>query len=180
MNIDRTEEFFRGKQPDEQVRVKSTEILEFAEDHFDRVTSDSKECAAIGPWNGRQIRNAFQTAIALAQWEVEGKPKKKAVLRKKHFKQVADTSASFDQYLIRTYAGANDEDRALTEQERAPAARPRPVERLSSSASKSTRARQSTPSRGPKAVFAPAEIPSGDDDSEASQESGDNSTDEEN
>ena len=60
-------------------------------------------------WNGRQIRNAFQTAIALAEYDFqaeckESKEQNKAtplrpVLEKSHFKAVARASAEFDNYL---------------------------------------------------------------------------------
>ena len=60
---------------------------------------------------------AFQTAIALAQWEAG--PDEPAILDKKQFKKVAKASTEFDKYLIEVYGGSTDADRALTEQERA-------------------------------------------------------------
>jgi SpoVK/Ycf46/Vps4 family AAA+-type ATPase len=47
------------------IRVKHTEILEYAREHFN--------LSADGRWNGRQIRNAFQIAIALAEYDTQNK-----------------------------------------------------------------------------------------------------------
>ena len=59
-------------------------------------------------WNGRQIKNAFQTAIALANWEFfegDGKAKKlqRPHLRARHFRHVAKTSDHFDDYLLQMH-----------------------------------------------------------------------------
>ncbi|MCJ1395789.1 hypothetical protein MMC18_008675 [Xylographa bjoerkii] len=69
-------------------------------------------------WNGRQIKNAFQTAIALAEWDnlkVSGGSTAKLtrpVLEKSHFETVAAASAHFEMYLqqVRT----PDQQRAKT------------------------------------------------------------------
>ncbi|KAF2253000.1 P-loop containing nucleoside triphosphate hydrolase protein, partial [Trematosphaeria pertusa] len=58
-------------------------------------------------WNGRQIRNAFQTAVALAEYEHVGASNQantptKPVLERRHFEVVADASVEFDQYLQST------------------------------------------------------------------------------
>jgi hypothetical protein len=56
-------------------------------------------------WNGRQIKNAFQTALALANWDFLDKEKKtgETLLRPKvtseHFEMVEMTSAHFDDYI---------------------------------------------------------------------------------
>lgn len=51
----------------------------------------------------RQIRNAFQTAIALAEYHAEGKGRdRKTKLTVAEFKTVQDTSDSFDKYLLAT------------------------------------------------------------------------------
>ena len=76
-------------------------------------------------WNGRQIRNAFQTALALAQFEAaqrsEDSKKADAVpkLRRKHFKDVAQASKDFDEYLRKTHEGG-EMDRAAEAHYRAP------------------------------------------------------------
>ena len=64
-------------------------------------------------WNGRQIKNAFQTAIALATWDFnDGKPGKslqRPKLTDKHFSIVSQTSAHFDDYLSATHQIDDDE-----------------------------------------------------------------------
>jgi hypothetical protein len=56
-------------------------------------------------WNGRQIKNAFQTALALANWDFLDSEKStgKTLLRpkvtSKHFQMVEVTSAHFDDYI---------------------------------------------------------------------------------
>ena len=58
-------------------------------------------------WNGRQIKNAFQTAIALATWDFnDGKDAKllqRPKLTDKQFSVVSQTSAHFDDYLSATH-----------------------------------------------------------------------------
>ncbi|KAJ5951315.1 uncharacterized protein N7479_009728 [Penicillium vulpinum] len=53
-------------------------------------------------WNGRQIKNAFQTAVALAEWEsleknADHPPPPQ--LRRKHFEEVTKASMHFESYL---------------------------------------------------------------------------------
>lgn len=64
----------------------------------------------------RQIRNAFQTAIALAEYEAgeNGTPS----LALGHFKKVADASKEFDIYLKNVYGGQSDAHIAMMEQSR--------------------------------------------------------------
>lgn len=77
----------------------------------------------------RQIRNAFQTAIALAEFRAtealavldpppQPKPKLRIELSKKHFVTVAQASKDFDDYLQRTLGGQNEADLARNEQTR--------------------------------------------------------------
>ncbi len=72
------------------------DIMDFAEKHF--AEGRTREWN----WNGRQIRNAFQTAAALAEFEShndqhEGPVRSK--LRIKHFKLVAQAAEQFDEYI---------------------------------------------------------------------------------
>lgn len=71
-------------------------------------------------WNGRQIRNAFQTAVALAEYEFEraapsdkksSSSPKHPVMTKEHFKLIAAASKEFNQYLNEIY-GADEDKRA--------------------------------------------------------------------
>jgi len=64
-------------------------------------------------WNGRQIRNSFRTALALAEHEVRdekalrGTDDVQVVLGAKQFRQVAETSAKFDNYLMEIHGADN-------------------------------------------------------------------------
>jgi hypothetical protein len=66
-------------------------------------------------WNGRQIRNAFSTAAALAEFEAKatGLPLgEKAPLEPKFFDVVMMATKAFDKYLLDTKHGQTDEERA--------------------------------------------------------------------
>lgn len=93
-------------------------------------------------WNGRQIRNAFQTAVALAEFDVrdDGNDEPQAVMGKKQFKTIAKASIEFDvstqsvllnstflsdmlkcftqNYLFHTHGGADQAAKARREQVR--------------------------------------------------------------
>lgn len=97
------------------------EINEFALKHFRESSSQN------AAWNGRQIRNAFQTATALAEydaWELnkhksaDRDPADHPKLDKKHFVTVANTSLDFDLYMKETITGS-EADRAFAGSERA-------------------------------------------------------------
>lgn len=75
-------------------------------------------------WNGRQIRNAFQAATALAKFsalEEESSPDQndrsssRVQLRIENFNHVADASIGFDHYLQSIYGLDKIEDRLLRE-----------------------------------------------------------------
>lgn len=79
-------------------------------------------------WNGRQIRNAFQTAIALAEFDatedmhrrfgvldVKELPASKARVTVDHFRKVAAAASGFDRYLKEVYSGRDEADRAFGE-----------------------------------------------------------------
>jgi hypothetical protein len=101
MNIDVNEEEIRG---------------------FYRLLWTENEKRGARHWNGRQIRNAFQTAIALAHWDYshqksqqgqqageKGSRSSRPVLRAKHFNRVAETSALFEEYMGSIY-GIDSQD----------------------------------------------------------------------
>lgn len=95
-------------------------LLEFAKTHFEK-------CDRQGvTWNGRQIRNAFQTAIALGHYEriskireagmtpdealKTGKKKWRTVkLTKANFTTIAKTAREFEQY-IETLRGSDSQN----------------------------------------------------------------------
>ena len=61
-------------------------------------------------WNGRQIRNAFQSAIALASFAL--KDGQEVKLKTEHFKKVAEASDEFNRYLWRVKKDHTDADLA--------------------------------------------------------------------
>lgn len=50
-------------------------------------------------WNGREIRNAFQTAVALAEYEVIKDEEGTVLLKESHLSSVVKMSADFKDYL---------------------------------------------------------------------------------
>ena len=102
----------RLSKSDRDIYVDKPEIEAFARSHW----RDGNR------WNGRQIRNAFQTAVALAGYEFQekcqkceltgDKPPFKPALENHHFKAVAKTSAEFDDYLQSVMHGETHEKKA--------------------------------------------------------------------
>ena len=95
-----------------QLNVAEDEIRKFAEQHWlDNTHKESRH------WNGRQIKNAFQTALALANWEFyetkQGQKLERPLLKAKHFDRVAKTSAHFDDYISNIYKISDDTYGAL-------------------------------------------------------------------
>ena len=104
MNIDRAREIWGDRLSiDESDREG---ILKFASKHYRELAKSETT------WNGRQIRNAFQTAIALAEWDAyQGQLKFKSTaplkprLEPVNFEKVAKASRHFDAYLKETQVG---------------------------------------------------------------------------
>ncbi|KAK6207223.1 hypothetical protein LQW54_007424 [Pestalotiopsis sp. IQ-011] len=118
------------------VEIQDDKILRFARKHCETLS-----------WNGRQIRNAFQTAIALAEFDVrdDGNDEPQAVMGKKQFKTIAKASIEFDNYLFHTHGGADQAAKARREQVRwdyevegRPARKPELIDSSSSSESSSS------------------------------------------
>lgn len=97
MNLDRLEREHNKCPPNRPVIFSRKEIMNFAKGHW------AHNGITKTHWNGRQIKNAFQTAIALAEWEhLDSKPKNDSsglLLEARHFNKVAEASARFDVYL---------------------------------------------------------------------------------
>ena len=108
MNLARTRENLK------QVDIEEDEILEFAEKQYKKAKKEG-----TGRWNGRQIRNAFQTAIALAEWDLKIEKTKTAKLTRARFEKVEKSSREFDLYLKEAHGGANEGERAKNVNERA-------------------------------------------------------------
>jgi len=100
MNLKRLDRQNKSSDCKLPVLFEEKEIIKFARRHW----RDGNR------WNGRQIKNAFQTAAALADWDnlnnlrenagPENKPSPPR-LERKHFETVALASAQFDKYLVR-------------------------------------------------------------------------------
>ena len=107
VNIKRLKE--SKKRRNEHIRIDADEILDYAIHHFDLAMKKKRQV-----WNGRQIKNSFQTASALAEYEayeaqqyldptgLEDRPVQ-THLRVEHFKVVARASMEFDDYLQKTH-----------------------------------------------------------------------------
>jgi hypothetical protein len=88
--------------------VDEGRILRFAEIHW---AASRKKLTRH--WNGRQIKNAFQTAIALATWDFNDEHEctklQRPLLSDKHFEVVSQTSAHFDDYISNVH-GIEEDD----------------------------------------------------------------------
>lgn len=88
--------------------VDTKGIKAFARDHYNRVSEDAR-------WNGRQIRNAFHTALAMAEYDARTKIagldptdpkaysqdcKAPVKLGRSQFEAIANTVSLFDDYLF--------------------------------------------------------------------------------
>jgi hypothetical protein len=78
-------------------------------------------------WNGREIRNAFQTAVALAVFDARTEDEKKgaakgttvAKVKEKHLRQVVSMSTAFKKYMVTVHQGMKDSQRAYRSGNRA-------------------------------------------------------------
>lgn len=93
------------------LEVNSEEIYEFARKHYRELHKSGKTT-----WNGRQIKNAFQTAIALAEFNAN-KKQEKPVLDLAQFKVVAQVSEKFEDYIDGVHGG-NEADLAQRNMQR--------------------------------------------------------------
>lgn len=115
MNLDRLNEVNEERERKGQLRIKfsRSRILKWVE-------ANRKDLQ----WNGRQIRNAFQTAIALAEFEAKPRASKKGQadagvakapeMGTSHFETIAEASRQFTEYLALTH-GDDEEGRAVRE-----------------------------------------------------------------
>ncbi|GME52843.1 uncharacterized protein COCSADRAFT_177807 [Neofusicoccum parvum] len=108
INMEMIEERFSKKE--RRIDIDKYNIGIFAAQHF----SEHQQAR----WNGRQIRNACQTALALAEFEAQGKDTKDVLLpnavvelRVRHFEIVRDAYLEFTKYMINLH-GTSDTRRA--------------------------------------------------------------------
>jgi hypothetical protein len=108
LNMNRLQRRFERKGI--QLLIKKSNIIAYATLHWNTYPG--------ARWNGRQIRNACQTALALAEFEAQGgnheaiiDPNAVVSLEVKHFDTVANTYLGFMNYLKDIY-GVNLDERA--------------------------------------------------------------------
>ena len=94
-----------------RLTILDAEILAYAKEHY-----DEHKLSGVGLWNGRQIRNAFQAAAALA-YHIPGR--EGPILTPSLFKEVAKTTDEFDQYINTLNGEKNEEERAHAQMRRA-------------------------------------------------------------
>lgn len=100
-------QFRRTMAQNDQIVSNETELVRFAEDLYTNQVNKKE----FGPvWNGRQIRNAFQSAIAVASFMP--KDGDSIGLKKEHFEKIAIVSNHFNNYLWRVKKGQTDADLA--------------------------------------------------------------------
>ena len=102
--------------------INENEILGFADEHFRKGMKDidsGREIESAGPWNGRQIRNAFLIAASLAhyQGDKETDPNFPKTLGAEQFRKVEATTQAYAKYRVSTI-GKSDSERALELEER--------------------------------------------------------------
>ena len=87
----------RTLQPAKGIKCNEIVLLRYADELFKEQTAEK---SLTGPaWNGRQIRNAFQSAVALAKYRTESS--EIIDVKREHFERVATASNEFNQYLQR-------------------------------------------------------------------------------
>jgi hypothetical protein len=88
------------KEEKKKIQIDKKDILQFARGFY-----RERESQRFPPWNGRQIRNAFQTAMALAEYDARSST---IELSRHQFEKVAQTSQQFDQYMKNVWGGRDD------------------------------------------------------------------------
>ncbi|KAL1847379.1 hypothetical protein Daus18300_013964 [Diaporthe australafricana] len=109
----------------ERQRVWETFVKKLANERGDymRVTIGAQEYIREGKqlkqlsWNGREIRNAFQTAVSLAEYENKQDGEGKIKLTEDHLKSVVELSKDFKDYIDNLHL-ADESKRALARKER--------------------------------------------------------------
>ncbi|THV50081.1 hypothetical protein BGAL_0166g00230 [Botrytis galanthina] len=112
MNMQRVKDRFVKR--NRNLKIDEADIGAFARSYFD-------ECRE-GRWNGRQIRNAFQTALALAEYDAQGDGdstslagniNKQVILKGSHFETVSEAYLGFVNYMKEVNHGVSMSKRAL-------------------------------------------------------------------
>ncbi|KAI7779314.1 Protein MSP1 [Diaporthe eres] len=116
--------FYPDFTDDERQQVWMTFMQKLTKDRgkFMRISMDAKDYIRGNEvrsvkWNGREIRNAFQTAVSLAEYEDERDEEGKILLTDEHLRSVVELSRDFKEYLSKLHKG-DEEKRALRRYER--------------------------------------------------------------
>ncbi|KAI1633376.1 hypothetical protein F4809DRAFT_623386 [Biscogniauxia mediterranea] len=80
-----------------RILIDKKKLLQYADLNFEELH-----------WNGRQIRNAFQSALALADFKVRDTPGKSPEISMEQFHTIATASREFDRYLHVTHGADED------------------------------------------------------------------------
>ncbi|KAI0593411.1 hypothetical protein F4775DRAFT_578016 [Biscogniauxia sp. FL1348] len=80
-----------------KILIDKKKLLQYADLNFEELH-----------WNGRQIRNAFQSALALADFKVRDTPGKSPEISMEQFHTIATASREFDRYLHVTHGADED------------------------------------------------------------------------
>ncbi|KAJ4387636.1 hypothetical protein N0V93_008233 [Gnomoniopsis smithogilvyi] len=75
----------------------------------------AKRTFEILNWNGRQIKNAFQSALALAEMEAQNNATDSPKLNAKKFRLIAHASEQFEHYMMETHHGKTEDQLAHRE-----------------------------------------------------------------
>jgi hypothetical protein len=154
-----------------RVTIDKKQILKFAKEHYD----DNEE----GRWNGRQIRNAFHTAVAMAEFDERTKTgvynEDKDIpimIGREQFEKIAHTVNEFDDYMRQTLR-TSYETKAAKEKMRAklPAAGRSEREHSSKKASSKKKTSKSKISSDDSSEDEKARIESDDSSSDSDSES---------
>ncbi|KAK1580696.1 P-loop containing nucleoside triphosphate hydrolase protein [Colletotrichum navitas] len=119
MQMNRTEALSRQASPGDEsqhVRFNHDEVATLADELWNMQTTRD-DCRPV--WNGREIRNAFQTAVALAEWHKgENRVPGPIVVGREHFEKVARVSNEFNAYLYEVRHGRADYEKAHAREHR--------------------------------------------------------------
>ena len=95
----------RKKRP---ITMNQDQLVKFGREHYKSLENEKHK-----RWNGRQIRNAFQTAVAIAEYETVDMRQKgytgNPELKVQHLETIVRTSSEFDEYMRKTHSGRTDE-----------------------------------------------------------------------
>lgn len=108
-NIDRVRELEELEKEETRLVIEVSSIMMWAENQFRHNTK-------LGRWNGRQIRNAFQTAVSLAHYDGQDddltkfdKTTGRRMLNYIYFAKVLETTQQFDEYMAKVVSATDGE-----------------------------------------------------------------------